>query len=392
MASIRDDELPSVTGIPSSARRTNITPPHALEVTEDLLRALPKTDLHCHLDGGMRLSTILDLARQQGVKLPADDEAGLARAIHRGEVCNSLEDYLVAFDVTLSVLQTEEALFRAAYEMGLDAAAENVRYLEVRYSPALHLQKGLKMTTVVDAVLEGLRQAKRETRIKYGVLVCGIRHMSPQTSVRLAELCVAYKNRGVVGFDLAGAEAAFPAKDHQEAFQLILKNNVNCTAHAGEAYGPESIAQALHVLGAHRIGHGTRLREDGDLLNYVNDHRIPLECCLSSNVQTRAVHDLQSHPLKFYLDYGLRVTLNTDNRLITDTTVTKELWLAHTELGLSLEDLLDLIVSGFKSAFLPQREKQDLLRSVNAEIEKTLAEFGKQRPGARAPGHGAPPA
>lgn len=382
MASIRDDELPGATGIPSSFRRGDLTPPPALDVTEELLRALPKTDLHCHLDGSMRLETILELAQQQGVKLPADNEEGLARAIHMGEVCESLEDYLVAFDVTLSVLQTEEGLYRAAYELAQDAAAENVRYLEVRYSPALHLHKGLRETVVVDAVLEGLRAAKRETGIKYGVLLCGIRHMSPRTSVRLAELCVAYKNRGVVGFDLAGAEMNFPAKAHKDAFQLILKNNVNCTAHAGEAYGPESIAQAIHFLGAHRIGHGTRLREDGDLLNYVNDHRIPLEICPTSNVQTRAVDALESHPLKFYLDYGLRVTLNTDNRLITDTTVTKELWTSHKHLGLTLEDLLTVIVSGFKSAFLPQREKQDLLRHVNAEIARTLAAFGRQAPGA----------
>ncbi|MCA2979003.1 MAG: adenosine deaminase [Myxococcaceae bacterium] len=351
-----------------------------LEVTKELLRALPKTDLHCHLDGSMRLKTILELAEQQGVKLPASDEDALAKVIHKGEVCRNLEDYLVAFDVTCSVLQTEQALFRAAYELALDAAAENVRYLEVRYAPVLHQQRGLKLTAIVDSVLEGLRTAKRETRIKYGVILCGIRHMNPQSSVRLAELCVAYKNRGVVGFDLAGAEANFPAKEHREAFQLILKNNVNCTAHAGEAYGPESIGQALHYLGAHRIGHGVRLREDGDLLNYVNDHRIPLECCPSSNVQTRAVTEMAAHPLKFYFDYGLRVTINTDNRLITDTTVSDEYWIAHKELGLSLEDLTTVIVSGFKSAFLPFREKQDTLKAVNAELEATLKRFEAKAP------------
>ena len=380
MASIRDDEMQGPTGIPSSARRTIASQPlvTSVEVTHELLKALPKTDLHCHLDGSLRLKTILDLAEQQKIRLPADDEEGLAKAIHQGEVCKNLEDYLVAFDITLSVLQTEEALYRVAYELALDAAEENVRYLEVRYSPALHQQKNLKMTTVIDAVLEGLRVAKRETGIKCGVIVCGIRHINPQTSIRLAELSVAYKNRGVTGFDLAGAEVNFPAKDHKEAFQLILKNNVNCTAHAGEAYGPESIAQAIHYLGAHRIGHGTRLREDGDLLNYVNDHRIPLEVCLSSNVQTGAVPSLASHPLKFYFDYGLRVTINTDNRLITDTNVTKELWLAHSQLGMGLEDLTTLIVSGFKSAFLSFREKQDMLNEVNDEIRRTLEQFHRK--------------
>ncbi len=381
MSSIRDDEIPESTGIPSTARPPSAPPSleiPRIEVTEDLLRALPKTDLHCHLDGSMRLKTILELAEKQKVKLPADTIEGLARAIHMGEVCKSLEDYLVAFDVTLSVLQTEEALYRSAYELAIDASQENVRYLEVRYSPALHQQRGLKMTTIVDSVLEGLRHAKRETGIKCGLIVCGIRHMNPETSIRLAELCVAYKNRGVIGFDLAGAEVNFPAKDHRDAFQLILRNNVNCTAHAGEAYGPESIAQAIHFLGAHRIGHGTRLREDGDLLNYINDHRIPLEVCPTSNVQTGAVPHIKAHPLKFYFDYGLRVTINTDNRLITDTTVTKEYWTAHKELGLTLEDLTTIIVSGFKSAFLPFREKQDFLKAVNAEIVQTLQTFQRK--------------
>ncbi len=369
-------ELPS-SGIPSTARRTLGPPPAPVvpdvEVTPELLRALPKTDLHCHLDGSLRLSTILELADKQGVKLPADTEEGLAKAIHLGEICDSLEDYLTAFDVTLSVMQTTESLYRAAYELAIDAAAEGVRYLEVRYAPNLHQRMGLKLTTVLEAVLEGLRVAKREVGIKSGVIVCGIRHIPPETSLRLAELAVAYKNKGVRGFDLAGAEYNFPAKEHRAAFQLVLKNNVNCTCHAGEAYGPESIAQALHYCGAHRIGHGVRLREDGDLLNYVNDHRIPIECCPSSNLQTGAVKSLEAHPLKFYLDYGLRVTVNTDNRLITDTTVTKELYLAHKQMGLTLDDLVTCIVSGFKSAFLPFREKQDMLKAVNQEIGQVLS-------------------
>jgi adenosine deaminase len=350
-------------------------------VTPELLRALPKTDLHCHLDGSLRLATILDLAERQRVRLPADTPEGLKKALHMGDQCASLEDYLTAFDVTLAVLQTEEALYRAAYELAVDCAAENVRYLEVRYAPVLHTRNGLKPTTIVDAVLEGLRAAKRETGVKSHVIICGIRHIDPRTSLRLAELAVAYKNRGVVGYDLAGAEEGYPSKDHHAAFQLILDNNVNVTIHAGEAYGPESIAQAIHTCGAHRIGHGVRLRENGDLLNYVNDHRIPLEMCPSSNVQTGSVAGFDSHPLKFYFDFGLRVTVNTDNRLITDTTSTKELWLCHERMGFTLGDLTELVVQGFKSAFLPFREKSDLLKAVNVEIAEVLARFGA--PGSR---------
>jgi adenosine deaminase len=344
-------------------------------VTQELLEALPKTDLHCHLDGSLRIGTILELAQEQKVKLPADTPEALARAMHQGQICANLEDYLTAFDITLSVLQTEESLFRAAYELALDAARENVRYLEVRYAPVLHTRRGLKPTTIVDAVLDGLRRAKREVGVKSNVIICGIRHIDPVTSLRLAELAVAFKNRGVVGYDLAGAEEGYPSKDHQAAFQLILDNNVNVTIHAGEAYGPESIAQAVHYCGAHRIGHGVRLRENGDLLNYVNDHRIPLEMCPSSNVQTRSVADMKSHPLKFYFDFGLRVTINTDNRLITDTTSSKELWVAHREMGFTLEDLVTVVVQGFKSAFLPFREKRDLLEDVNQTIAETLTRF-----------------
>lgn len=354
--------------------------PARLVVTEQLLRALPKTDLHCHLDGSLRPQTILELARQQKVKLPADDVAGLRKALHAGEVCDSLEHYLTAFDITLSVLQTPEALYRAAYELACDAADENVRYLEMRYSPVLHTQRGLKLTAVVESVLEGFRQARRERGIRGGVLICGIRHMSPEVNLRLAELAVAYKNRGVVGWDLAGAEDNFPAKDHLEAFQLILNNNVNCTAHAGEAHGPPSISQAIHLCGAHRIGHGVRLREDGDLLNYVNDHRIALETCPSSNVQTRAVESLRDHPLKFYLDLGMRVSVNTDNRLITDTTVTNELWLMTQTFNLGFEDIRTLIVNGFKSAFIPFHEKAELLRQVNREIAQVAEEASRVKP------------
>jgi adenosine deaminase len=346
-------------------------------VTDALLHALPKTDLHCHLDGSLRLRTMLELAEEQKVRLPADSEDGLARAMKIGQRHGSLEEYLKGFEITLSVLQTEAALYRTAYELAMDAFAENVRLLEVRYSPVLHLQKGLKPTVVVEAVLEGLRKAERETGIIAGVLVCGIRNMSPETSLRLAELSVAYKNKGVLGFDLAGAEHGNPAKDHQEAFQLILNNNVNCTVHAGEAYGPPSIAQALHYCGAHRIGHGVRLREDGDLLNYVNDHRIPIECCPSSNVQTGAVADMASHPFKFYLDFGIRVTVNTDNRLITNTTVTKELTVLARQFSLTVNDVRNVLVAGFKSAFLTFHDRAQLVRRAQQEIDEVIERFGK---------------
>jgi adenosine deaminase len=334
----------------------------------EIVEKLPKTDLHVHLDGSLRLSTILDLADKGRIELPARDEDGLRKAMNLGTNCGSLVEYLKAFDVTLRVLQTAESLTRTAYELAEDAARENVRYMEVRYSPMLHTRRGLKLTTVVEAVLEGLRAAQDKYGIESNIIICGIRNVSAESSLEMAELAVAYKNRGVVGFDLAGAEYDHPAKHHRAAFQLVRDNNINVTIHAGEAYGPESIHQAIHVCGAHRIGHGCRLREDGDLLHYVNDHRISLECCPSSNVQTGAIRDLASHPIKLYKNLGLRVTVNTDNRLVTDTTVSKELWLCHKVLGFSMADLKQVILSGFKSAFLPFHVKQQYLRRVSDEL------------------------
>jgi adenosine deaminase len=340
----------------------------------EFFQKLPKTDLHVHLDGSLRLETIIDLARVHRVELPSTDPGELRRVMNLGQNCGSLVEYLKAFDVTLRVMQHEEALFRAAYELAEDAARENVRYMEVRYSPMLHTRSGLKLTSVVEAVLGGLRAAHDTLGIESAVILCGIRNISPESSLEMAELAVAYKGRGVVGFDLAGAEYDHPAKHHKKAFQLVRDNNINTTIHAGEAYGPESIAQALHVCGAHRIGHGCRLREDGDLLHYINDHRIPLECCPSSNVQTGAVRDLASHPLKLYFDLGLRVTINTDNRLVTDTTVSQELWHCHTQMGMSLRDIKTMIVAGFKSAFLPFHVKQAYLRRVTEELERFTAD------------------
>ena len=260
-----------------------------MELTLSDIQRLPKTDLHVHLDGSLRLSTMLELAEEQGIELPADTPAALGKALHCGENAGSLVEYLKAFETTLRVLQTAEALYRVAYELSEDAAAENVRYMEVRYSPMLHTRGGLRLTTVVEAVLTGLWDAQKDHGVVANVILCGIRNISPESSFEMAQLAVAYKNRGVVAFDLAGAEYDHPAKHHLRAFKLVRDNNIAVTIHAGEAYGPASIHQAIHVCGAHRIGHGCRLREDGDLLHYVNDHRISLECCPSSNVQTGAV-------------------------------------------------------------------------------------------------------
>ncbi len=344
-------------------------------LTMEDIKTLPKVDLHCHLDGSVRIPTLLELAEKRNVKLPVKDEKKLRKLLQAGDDVHNLADYLKAFDITLSVMQDEEDIARIAYELCEDAWAEGVWYIEVRFSPALHQEKYLGLTKVMDAVLSGLKEGEEKTGIKTGVIVCGIRQIEPLVSLRLAELTVAYKGRGVVGFDLAGQEDHYPAKDHKDAFYLIRSNNIPCTVHAGEAWGPNSIKQALHVLSAHRIGHGTRLKEDGDLLSYVNNHRIPLECCLSSNLHVGTVNSIEEHPLRLYYDIGLRVTINTDNRLMSNTTISEELMLAHTKLGLQREDLENILIMGFKSAFLPYLERKELLAKVLHELKKHSVPF-----------------
>jgi adenosine deaminase len=345
-----------------------------MRLSERVIRRLPKTDIHCHLDGCLRPRTMLELAEAQGVRLPKRKLSELTRVLQAGKRTRNLGDYLKIFDYTLSVMQERDALFRVAYELAEDAAAENVRHLEVRYSPILHRKKKLAYEDIVESVIAGLAEAGRKYRISTGVIICGIRSMGPTTSLELAELAVAYKGRGVLAFDLAGQEKDYPAKEHRAAFQLILKNNINSTVHAGEAFGAASIGQALHYCGAHRIGHGTRLREDPDLMRYVNDHRIPLEVCLSSNVQTRTVRTLRDHPFGYYFSQGLRVTLNTDSRLISATDVSKEIALAARAFRLSPYEVKRIIIMGFKSAFLPYAEKARLLREVNLEIDRVFME------------------
>jgi adenosine deaminase len=345
-----------------------------MRLTLPIVRRLPKTDIHCHLDGCLRPRTMLELAKEQGVRLPTKKLPELARIITAGKRTRSLTDYLRIFDLTLSVMQERDALYRVAYELAEDAAEENVRHLEVRYSPILHRKRGLKWEDIIEPVISGLADAGRRHGMTTGTIICGIRSMAPKTSLQLAELAVEYKGRGVLAFDLAGQEKDYPAKAHRAAFQLILKNNVNSTVHAGEAFGPASIGQALHYCGAHRIGHGTRLREDKNLMQYVNDHRIPLEVCLTSNLQTRAVRSIKEHPFGFYFNQGLRVTLNTDSRLISDTTVSDEILLATRAFRLSPYEVKRIIIMGFKSAFLPYADKARTLRNVSLEIDRIFME------------------
>ena len=286
----------------------------------------------------------------------------------------SLEDYLERFEVTVSVMQTADAIERIAYELGIDAAADGVRYLEVRNAPILNSRGKLEMGEALEAQIRGLERAEREVGIIARSIVCSLRQLPPETSLELAQLAVAYRNRGVVAFDLAGGEAGYPASAHGDAFVYARKNNLAVTIHAGEGDGARSVRDAVHKCGADRLGHATRLIEDPDLTQYVNDRRIGLEICLTSNVQTHAAKSYETHPLRNYFDRGMNVTLNTDNRLMSGTTLTDEYVYASRHLDFNLDELCTLALNGFESAFLPWEQRVKLLNEVSQEMASLTAE------------------
>ena len=340
-----------------------MTPP----LDRELLRLLPKAELHCHLDGSLRPATMIELGLEHGKPMPAPDADSL-REFMRVDDARHLEDYLERFAITLSVMQTESALERVAFELAEDAAADGVRYIEVRYAPVLNTREGLTLEQAVEAPLRGLARAEREHGVVGRVIVCSLRHMPLSTSQELAELAVAYRHHGVVGFDLAGGEVGNPARAHAPAFEYARSHDLPCTCHAGEGDDASSVREAIHVCGAHRIGHATRLIEDTSLTDYCNDRRIPLEICLTSNVQTRAARSYATHPFREYFDRGLNVVLNTDNRLMSGTTLTDEYVHAAQSLEFTFDELAEVALNGFESAFLPYPERVRLATKARDEI------------------------
>lgn len=340
----------------------------------ELLRSLPKVLLHEHLDGVLRPQTIIELARDAHyTEIPSQDPEKLAAWFFEGANKGSLPEYLRGFAHTIAVMQTEEALERVAYEQAEDLHRDGIVYFETRFAPIFHTQRGLSHQQVVAAVLKGLERARKTLGIRSGVLICAMRNMN--VSLEMAELAVDFRQRGVVGFDLAGEEGGYPPKKHVDAFHFIQRENFNITIHAGEGYGKESIWQAIQYCGAHRIGHATRLIDDmtvvdgkvvklGDLAQYILDKRVPLEICLLSNVHTGATPSLGAHPFKLFYDQKFRVCLNTDNRLMSNTTLTKEFEVAAETFNLKLDDVEKLTINAMKSAFLPYDQRCQFIYQV----------------------------
>lgn len=402
------------------------------KITREFLEKIPKTDLHLHLDGSLRLNTLIELAKAAKVPLPSETESGLKELVFK-EKYQDLPDYLRGFGLTCAVLQTPENLERVAYELAVDSMAENVRYIEVRYAPQLHIRPGFTVEEVIECVNRGLARAQQEHNttaavkdgsdipFHYGIITCAMRffnrHMSayyaqlfdvlPHTPAKevmaIASLEMARaaarlahaKGIPVVGFDLAGAEAGFPAIDHKEAYQYAHVHFLKKTVHAGEAYGPESIFQAITECHADRIGHGTFLFaadkikdpaiKDPEyyvrcLVEHVASRRITLEVCPTSNLQTiPAITSVAEHPLRKMLEASLSVSICTDNRLVSQTSVTRELELVCSQLPVTPAQLRNIILAGFKGSFFPgpYSEKRALVRQVINRYEALEKQYLK---------------
>ncbi len=347
-----------------------------------LLQKIPKVLLHEHLDGGLRPATVIELAQQSGYnELPTQDPAELADWFHRGANKGSLPEYLEGFRHTIAVMQTRDAIERIAFEFIEDMYRDGVVYAEARFAPCFHTGLGLTPEAVVQAAIDGFHRGKDKYGVEWGLIICAMRDRTD--SLEWAEMAIDFRYRGVVGFDLAGEEAGYPPKKHVEAFHAIQQANFYSTLHAGEAFGVASIWQALQICGAHRLGHATRLTDGmtivdgkivkmGSLAQYILDRRIPLEMCLSSNVHTGAVRSMAEHPFKKYYDRGFRVTLNTDDRLMSNTSMTQEFQIAVEQFGLTLADLEKITLNSIKSAFI---SFDDRIRLIYDVIKPRYAEF-----------------
>jgi len=337
-------------------------------LTEKTIKSVPKVLLHDHLDGGLRPQTIIELADDlKYKKLPTRDKDALAKWFQVVENKESFAEFHWGFEHTTSILQTKEGLERVAYEMLEDMKSDGVIYVETRFAPSHHINKGMYLEETVTSVLKGLERGKKDFGVGYGLILCGIRNM--KNTLDIAELAVNFRRDGVVGFDLTGHEHNSPPKRHLEAFQFIKRANFNITIHAGETFGKESIWQAIQYCGAHRIGHATRLIDDiivnedgevesfGNLAQYILDKRMPLEICLLSNINTGVIDKLENHPFNILFKENFRVTLNTNHRLINASTMTREFLTAVNYFEITLDEIEKITINSMKSAFIPYADR-----------------------------------
>ncbi len=322
-----------------------------------------KAELHLHLDGSLRPESVIDIAKLENIEIPTYDTDELVEYLRVDRENKDLVEYLKKFDIPCKVMQSSYSLERTAYELAEDLAREGYVYAEVRFAPHLHIKGGLKLEEVVEAVLEGFKRAMERYDISCNLLLCILRHRPIESGRDVLELAKRYSNRGVVGIDLAGDEKSYPASLFEETFREAREAGIPFTIHAGEALGSESVWEAIK-LGASRIGHGIRAYEDEELMEYLRDNEIYLECCPISNYQTRALEDFKSYPLKAYLDYGLKVCLNTDNKTVSNTNYNKEIEFLEEYTPLTEEDICRMSENAIRGAFISNEEKERLLKKL----------------------------
>ncbi|WP_020619561.1 adenosine deaminase [Paenibacillus daejeonensis] len=337
-----------------------MTHPHVDPAVLEIIKALPKVDLHLHLDGCILPSTLLELAREQQQPLPADEPQTLLPYMQVEGQCDNLKQYLERFDLVLPMLQTGEALERTAYEAVQQSAADNGMYIEVRFAPQLHTARGLTAAAAIGHVIEGLQRGERQYGVRAQVIAICMRHHNEALNREVIEAAAQYLGRGLAAVDLAGDEAGFPPELFRSVFALAAQHGLPATIHAGEAGGPANIREAIHGLGAVRIGHGVRLREDPALLAEVRSLQVPLEMCPVSNIQTRAVTDWSDYPIRDYLEQGLFVTVNTDNPTVSGTTMTREYSELAARFGFRPAEIATLILNSIEAAWLDAPAKDAL--------------------------------
>ena len=338
----------------------------------DLISGIPKVDLHCHLDGSLRVETIRDLALKLNHKLPTYDPEELSRYVQVCPGCRSLPDFLKTFDFFYPLLKNPDAVERITYELLEDASRENIVYLEMRLAPVLQTSDSFPMEEVIRSVIRGKETAEKSFPVKSGILLCVYRGTSEDAQTKTVELAEKFRDRGVVGLDLAGDESRYPASLYQAAFRKAREFRIPVTIHAGEAAGSESISKAMELLEARRIGHGIRLKDDPLLLRRVMDSGITLEMCPTSNVQTQVVESYEKHPLPQYYKEGVRVTVNTDDRGVSGIDLSHEWNIVMEKMKLRLDDLLDMNINAIEAAFIDSSSRKTIERHIQEKIREIM--------------------
>lgn len=345
---------------------------HSLSVNEVISR-MPKAELHVHLDGCLRVETVAELALEQGIELPVSREQ-LRSACVVPEDCPSLAEYLDRFVIPLMVLQHPDALERAVYELCEDARRENVRYIEPRFAPSLLNKNGMSIDEAIAASTRGWHAGAKDFGLEGGLILCAMRHRPPEQNLVVAKTGERYLGDGVIGFDIAGDEAPYPILEHRDALLYARAAGYGMTAHAGEGAGAESVRAAVEVIGVSRVGHGTRSKEDQTLLPLLRDRGISLDMCPHSNVQTKAVDSLAHHPLRFYFDYSIPVTVSTDSRTCSDTTVSREFERVHEALGFNVAEIWKMTQTALEVGFVGADARATVLSEYMKEMESLYPE------------------